>query len=351
LRDLLLVNFANAGINDESVFDPENEIESRFGEIQEKDQIKTLVIDNYYKVNRLEKEDGTAYYPEKIEDEKFPAATLRKDFGNKLEYPCDVFMDAAYSYEVKSQIIKELPDLRDDVHFFMDVYSPSEEDSEISYGKSELVDNINELCALAKDADNNNIDLTNISFYAQSMVISNTYTDNDVEVGPTYFLSQLIPENYFKYGIQYPVAGLTRGVITGIKNISENPDPATKNEFYDARINYIEKDSRGYKFMCQLTRGLYDTALSYVNNSRTTSRIARDIETIGRKYLFEFNDTTTLSNMNNEMNKYLGEWVQKRTLSYFNLELNSVAHNKVEVNLGIKFTGTIEIIAVHIEIE
>jgi hypothetical protein len=212
------------------------------------------------------------------------------------------------------------------------------------------VENYNTIYTIA-DLDGSNIDLTNVSVYTQRMIVSNTYTDNDIYVGPTYFLSNLVSENYFKYGIQYPVAGLTRGILTGVKWISENPNPATKNNLYENKINYVEKDSRGYKFMCQLTRGESNTALSYVNNSRTTNKIARDIEMIGRKYLFEFNDSTTIGNMNNEMNKYLNEWVQKRTLSYYNLDIVTVDHNMVEVNLNIKFTGTIEIIAVSITIE
>lgn len=375
LRNKLLINLMNGGfegavdfeenigkVTDETYFDrSEGSLDLQLLKIENSEQenetitLKTEYINGYSLVD----EEAT------IAEEIFPAYDLRRDFSNKLEWPCDVFLDASYPYIVKAQIIKNLPSMRDDVHFFMDVYSnysPSningEAENEAENSRfcldeyiGENVGYVSKVCALAKDADDFNIELTNVSFYAQAAVVSNTYTNNDNIIGATYFLSQLIPTNYFTYGIQYPIAGLTRGLISGIKSISENPDPETKDVLYGSKINYIEKDSRGYKFMCQLTRGEEDTALSYVNNSRTTSKIARDIEMIGRKYLFEFNDTATLSNMSSEMNKYLNEWVQKRTLSYYNLDLSSTDHNRVEVQLGIKFTGTIEIIAVSITIE
>ena len=59
----------------------------------------------------------------------------------------------------------------------------------------------------------------------------------------------------------------------------------------------MKKDSRGYKFMSQLTGEPENTALRFINNVRVANKMVRDLENLGREYLFEFNDATTLSNM------------------------------------------------------
>ena len=110
--------------------------------------------------------------------------------------------------------------------------------------------------------------------------------------------------------------------------------------------------------MSQLTRdaannGIQYTALSYVNNSRTTERIARELERMGREYLFEFNDSTTLRNMQETLNAYLIGWVQNRTLSMAEcfVRKNAYNDNAVDISMNIKFNGTIEIISIDIVID
>lgn len=276
---------------------------------------------------------------------------LKDTLKNKLETPFDVIMDASYPNDIKKKIIDVFAVDRDDVHFFIDLYNvggdTEQNTKESANDFLKALEGSNGL----KDEYSEQYPCQNISYYAQYFVVANPYTDNDIKVGPTYFLSSLIAENDLKYGTQKPTAGLSRGVLTGVKYMSSNPSPAKKDEFYENKINYVERDSRGYRFMCQLTKDVNRTALSFINNSRTVNVIARNIEKIGRNYLFEFNDSTTLSNMKSEMNKYLGEWIQNRTLNYADLQVEQSGETSVDVSLDIRFTGTIEIISVAITIE
>jgi hypothetical protein len=105
--------------------------------------------------------------------------------------------------------------------------------------------------------------------------------------------------------------------------------------------------------MSQLTSEPENTALRFINNARVTNKMIRDLENIGREYLFEFNDSTTLSNMRAALNRYVTEWVQNRTLSFADVvvESDEFLEEKVNVTLTIRFTGTIEVISIDITIE
>lgn len=270
--------------------------------------------------------------------------TAEKLIGNKLETPIDVIMDAGYPNSVKTQVIAFTDPTptpatkitRGDIMVFFDL---------LDFKTSDTV-----LGTFVSAPSTTEI---NHAFYTQRFSVSDVISGSDIWVSPTYFLASLIPFNDFTYGIQWPTAGLTRGVLTGVNGVNENPTADQKDAFYTARTNYVEKDSRGYKFMSQLTKETADTSLKFVNNVRALNRMVRDIEELGREYLFEFNDAATLSNMSTALNRYLTEWIQNRTLSYGEVlvESDQFSAERVNVKMNIKFTGTIEIISVDIVIE
>ena len=67
--------------------------------------------------------------------------------------------------------------------------------------------------------------------------------------------------------------------------------------------------------MSQSSREIENTALRFLNNVRVANRMVRDLENLGREYLFEFNDTATLNNMRLALSRYVDGWIQNRTLS------------------------------------
>jgi hypothetical protein len=260
--------------------------------------------------------------------------SIAKVLESKLELPIDVIMDPGYSLTAK-ELLKTFSTTRDDIFYIFSSIDFSE--SEIGTLR-EFYDYINKI---------------NQAFYTQKLSVEDVISGKNLWVAPTYFLAKLIPNNDRVYGMQWPTAGLSRGVLTGVQGINLNPTSDEKTSFYQNRINYIEKDSRGYKFMSQLTGEPENTALRFINNARVTNKMIRDLENIGREYLFEFNDSTTLSNMRAALNRYVTEWVQNRTLSFADviIEPDEFLEEKVNVTLTIRFTGTIEIISIDITIE
>lgn len=272
---------------------------------------------------------------------------------NTIEYRIDTILDAGYSFAMK-RVLMEYAILRDDINFIFDAFTNTNRLDTYDYNSVASCNTISSLFTMTSNdptAATVEIDMPNIQVNVGNYIITNVYTVNDIKVGLSYFYSSMLVSNDLRVGIQFPVAGLTRGVLTGVKGMSLNPNPTIKNALYNNRLNYVEKDSRGYKIMCQLTRSAFQTALSYVNNSMVTNRIARELRDLGREYLFEFNDSTTLNNLSNVLNKYLTSWIQNRTLSSAGVEVTKISDNTVNIALNIRFTGTIEIISLDITVE
>jgi hypothetical protein len=257
--------------------------------------------------------------------------------GNKLEFPIDLILDAGFSEITKQAIAAFTAESTGDRSDIAVIFDQVEFYSDSVFGAAAEV----------------NTNSVNHAIYAQKLVVNDVLAGKDIYVSPTYFLASLIPVNDRIYGIQWPTAGLNRGVLTGVKSIDLNPTEEQKQAFFEAGINYVEKDSRGFKFMSQRTREDDETALRFLNNVRVVNRMVRDLENLGRDYLFEFNDSATLTNLRNALNRYVNEWIQNRTLSLGTVDVqkNATSDERVDVTLNIRFTGTIEIISIDIVIE
>ena len=288
----------------------------------------------------------------KDELESFWETTAATVLGNRLETPIDVILDAGYPLAVKSAMNKFI--------------NNSDEDND---GRTDIIGLFDEfilgndlLTVPESDTDIKDIDkfpkASNIALYTQFFTIDDEiFNGQDIFVTPTYFLSKLIPNNDNLYGVQWATAGIRRAILDDAKALSSNPTATEKQEYFNDRINYAEKTPREISFQNQRT---YDgstddnyTALSFLNNARVLERMKKDLEKLGREYLFEFNDSTTLNQMSNVLNKYINQWINNRTLSKGNVTVskNPYSDEAVDIDLVIKFHGTLENIYVSITIE
>jgi len=265
---------------------------------------------------------------------------------NDLETPIDLIIDAGYPAGLKARMAKFVSEVRQDIVLLLDevVLTDRLEVPEAIDGSS--------ITGIEKFAG------TKVAIWDQYFTIYDaTFTNQNIYVGPSYFLSKLIPYNDGVYGIQFPTAGLRRGILDDALAVNENPTPDKKQTNFEDRINYCEKTSREYAFMNQR---MYDgsneaqyTALSFLNNVRVVERMKKDIKRIGRQYLFEFNDAATLTQLNTVLNRYVTNWISNRTLATGSVTVakNPFSDEAVDVSLTIKFNGTIEVITVNITVE
>lgn len=290
---------------------------------------------------------------------------LTEVLKNPLETPFDIMIDCGYSKQIKLDLIKlfcstsnDINDVvRNDAFLYLTPYAIT------GTGRSmptEFAAKVAELRPESGIIDGVDCDFSNMSIVDQFFKIEDIYSADsgkEVFVPSTIWYADLVASNDSANGVQWPVAGLTRGVIKGSPWINMLPTAAEKQEHFDEHLNYVEKDDRGMCLMTQLTGTVDDTELMYINKMRALLKMKRQIRLIGRQYLHEFNDRLTKNNLSLALNTYLSDWIQNRTLSYGNITLTDSTENQtltdeeIEIGLDIKFTGTIEIISVNITVE
>jgi len=285
--------------------------------------------------------DGTLYLESCIQT-YMAGNDVKADLENKLLAPVELVMGAGYSKDTDEALLKLLK-IRDDIIVILDNHQ--------LFGKLKT--------PTQKDYDGNQpLNSEHLAIFDQYFTqYDNVFTGRNIYVTQTYYLSALMPYNDNIYGIQHPVAGLRRGVLSSPTTISENLTPAKKDELFKQRINYVEKTTREYAIMSQRTHdGSTEdsyTALSFLNNVRTLERMKKEIERIARGYLYEFNDSTTLSQLSSVLNRYVTEWISNRTLAKGNVTVakNAYSDEAIDVGLNIKFNGTVEVIHVDIVVD
>lgn len=280
--------------------------------------------------------------------------TAIKNIEDKLSIKCDFMLDAGYSQQIKSKIIDllikedEINRVRDDIIFITDKYK--------LYHNTNVIPEKVEGHLTAIKGQDDAYEMRLLAAYEQYLTTEDIYSTTsgrEVYVTPTYFLAGLIPYNERTHGVFYPHAGKRRGVINDALSLSENPLPDRKDEWYADRYNYIERDTTAIQFMSQSTFQQEDTALRFLNNSRSLNVISRNVERIGRTYLHEMNTVTSLNNLNAAITTYMNDWVQNRALSKCEVIVYADEYDDtlVHIILNIRFAGTIEIISVEINID
>lgn len=281
----------------------------------------------------------------------------KKVIKSHLEYHIDVLMDAGYPIEVKKSMASFVNNesessVRPDVFCYLDNY-----ELDFANGTSKP-SNPKSIEELSGQPDFSVFTASNIAIYAQyGKIYDSIFTNQQLFVAPSYFLSKLVPYNDIYYGMQMPTAGLRRGILEDCIWVNQNPDADEKDTWFRNRINYIEKSAREFAFMSQRTHDGSDeseyTALSFINNQRCLEKMKRDIELLARNYLFELNDSTTLTQMSSVLNKYINNWISNRTLSKGSVTVakNAYSDEAVDVSIVVRFTGTIEYISVDITVE
>jgi hypothetical protein len=263
-------------------------------------------------------------------------------------------LDAGSSQQIKSKIIDllikedEINRVRDDIIFITDKYK--------LYHNTNVIPEKVEGHLTAIKGQDEAYEMRLLAAYEQYLTTEDIYSTTsgrEVYVTPTYFLAGLIPYNERTHGVFYPHAGKRRGVINDALSLSENPLPDQKDEWYADRYNYIERDTTAIQFMSQSTFQQEDTALRFLNNSRSLNVISRNVERIGRTYLHEMNTVTSLNNLNAAITTYMNDWVQNRALSKCEVIVYADEYDDtlVHIILNIRFAGTIEIISVEINID
>lgn len=276
--------------------------------------------------------------------------------SDKLGVKVDIVMDAGYPYSIKKALVDlfassdEKVRVRDDVLLYLSTYEYS---YLLDFNDKSGVD-ISEKPIVSESLESNLADADGFSIclYDQYMSIEDIYTEragSTVFVTATYFLSELIPVNDTINHVGYAIMGRNRATLSKVKSLNKNPTSSEKDDLITRGINYVEKDTRGMCFATQFTYDLNAATNTHakknINNVRVINKLIKELEDIGRNYLGEMADATTIINMQQAMNNKLLSWVQGRVLdntSAVEVYADEYDNTVIHVVLDLKFVGIVE---------
>lgn len=260
------------------------------------------------------------------------------EITNKKYYPFEVVLDANYSSDVKQSIYSLVSNRQDFIAILDTGFQPSVSKA-IEYKREYL--NFNDpFCAL----------------FCQTFSVTDRYTTMEIPVTMTYFLASLLPKHDSQYGIQFPFAGPSRGIVTGFKSntLNFNPDDDQQEELYTEQLNYIVQDPDGTEIGTNLTSQSTTSALSNINNVRVLIKLVKQIEERARFYRHEFADSTTLSSFASSLSIVETEWVNNRACTSLSIQPYQTDYDlelkTCRVSVDITFNGTIERIVIEVNV-
>lgn len=369
----------------------DDELETPF----DKDELGTPTSTKYFRSNFTVEFAGGAdvdddfIYGEDYVDSDGTTKTTSKLYtslynvlAKPLETPFDVMIDPGYPLTVKKQLItlfaigepitftvpKESGDIpysgkfiRDDAFLYLsaaEIYGNGRRNRTVTQ-LNYLPDTVlSGLVNLVGSDPHTHPNVAIIKQYKKVIDIYSAESGKEVFVPLTYDLAYLVPYNDAVYGPQWPIAGLTRGVI-GTKDmwINEVPTTVEKQINYDNMFNYAEKDSRGSYIMTNLTATNANTQLKFISKSRALLKMKRQLTKIARLYLHEMNDRITKNNLQNKLDNCMADWIKNRTLSFASVEIQdytddaTLTDEELLLTLNIKFHNTVEIITTSFTVE
>lgn len=262
--------------------------------------------------------------------------------GDKLLHPITVILDAGYTLATKGAIInfinnEDIPsaDRRDDINFFADTFASvynvdgsfkmfEDKSAEMIGDGFTYTDNGQEYSATYPE--NGCVPL----FAPQPLRVDDPEVGKTIIVTPTYEIAYKFVFNAGLYGIWTNMFGVGRGKLA----LTELVTPITNSQkdwYFKNRINYIEKTIREESFAGNITTGKKETAYEEIHVAVLTQYIRRELQFIGREYIYEYNDvdTDTYEKCYQKcilfMNKFAGQAIESYNLEVFKLNEKSFA--------------------------
>jgi len=246
-------------------------------------------------------------------------------------------IDANYDPAIKLAIVTLARDIRKDFFFWVDTNFQASPEDVLNWRKNEF--NVNTYFA---------------GIFAQDFTFYDEFTGKDVKMTTPYVLAGKVPTCASAYGLQFPIAGNTRGLVDGYKKLSWTPSETYKEALYLKKVNYIEEDPRRTRIGSQLTAEAQTSPLSNINNVLTLLDIKKNIEIIVEDYQFEFNDSETQTALQSELNTYLSKYISNRSCESITVSVTASDYDKIQklirVSATIKFNNIIERVVVSLDV-
>lgn len=257
---------------------------------------------------------------------------------NKKLMPFSFIIDGNNSVEVKNAIVQLCTNIRKDFVFIADCGLQADAESTLNFRKNSfpVSDNL-------------------VAIYGQDFTVYDSFNGKDERFTTPFFVAKKITSQANTIGLQYPMAGNSRGTIDGFKSINFIPNDTYKEMLYNNRINYVESDEKRTKLMSQLTSGYSRTPLSDLNNVISMLAIRRDVENMVEDYQFEFEDDDTIRRMEYAINDSLNKYVTNRSCASIVATVSASEYDRerhqLKVNVILRFLDIIETVIITIDVQ
>lgn len=249
-----------------------------------------------------------------------------------------VVFDAGYPTEVKDAIV-DLCDARTDCFGFLD-----------------NGDNPTASAALQAREEEHTYNNFRVALFEMYTKVYDAYTGKYHWMSPIYHFAQTFAKTERDYDLWWPAAGLTRGVISGIKDIRYKLVGGYKDQFKLNQLNPIMRWSNGGDcFWGNSSTQRRPSALQNIHVVLTLLYIKRTLEWNLKYYVYDLNDQYTWELIKGNVNSFLGELRSRRALEWFKVNVFANEYdkkiNRCQVQVDLKIVGAIEVISITLSVQ
>ena len=249
-----------------------------------------------------------------------------------------VVFDAGYPSEVKDAIV-DLCDIRTDCFAFLD-----------------NGDNPSPTAAITARTTDHNYNNYRAALFEMYTKVYDAYTGKYYWFSPIYHFAKAFAKTDRDYDLWWPTAGLTRGVVDGIKDIRYKLVGGYKDQFKLNQLNPIMRWSNGGDCIWgNWTTQKRPSALQNIHVVLTLLYIKRVLEWNLKYYIFDLNDEYTWELIKGNVSAFLGELRSKRALEWFKVKVFADDYdkklNRCQVQINLQITGAIEVISITLTVQ
>jgi hypothetical protein len=248
-----------------------------------------------------------------------------------------VIFDAGYPTEVKDSIV-DLCDARTDCFAFLD-----------------NGDNPTASAAISARENTNTYNNFRVALFEMYTKVYDAYTGKYHWMTPIYHFAKTFAKTERDYDLWWPSAGLTRGIVSGVKDIRYKLVGGYKDQFKLNQLNPIMRWSHGEDCIWgNWSTQRRPSALQNIHVVLTLLYIKRTLEWNLKYYVYDLNDQYTWELIKGNVTSFLGELKSRRALEWFKVNVFATEYdkkiNRCQVQVDLKITGAIEVISVTLSV-
>lgn len=167
------------------------------------------------------------------------------------------------------------------------------------------------------------------------------YNEQYVDLPPSIYEAVAIAKTQQNFELWEAPAGTTRGIVNSISSYTK-PTAAQREYLYNdvdpACVNpIVQFPTEGILIYGQKTCLKQNKATNRINVRRLVNNVVRNIESIGRGYIFDLNNASTWASITREINSFLSNIQERGGLQSFGVYFDASTNTAAKTDQGIMY--------------